>query len=155
MVPAQTQCFLQAGDHLQLSPTVKSDDKRSKPKATTKSKNVKEDKNGTKDEQDATTEKTEEVSSASKAAETKRLRPPSSLSFTLFDRLLHQHGNKVKRTLTIQYRMHEAIMQFPSSALYNNELTAAEGVKGRLLADLPNVDQDAEVCQEPVVFIDS
>ena len=73
----------------------------------------------------------------------------------MFDRLLAMYGTSIKRTLTIQYRMHEKIMRFPSDALYEKKLTAAEGVSKRLLTDLPGVNTEEEICSEPVVFIDS
>jgi hypothetical protein len=40
-----------------------------------------------------------------------------TLETTLFDRLLALHGTSIKRMLTVQYRMHEKIMQFPSAEL--------------------------------------
>lgn len=51
--------------------------------------------------------------------------------------------------------MNEQIMRFPSGALYDDKLTAADSVKDRLLTDLPVVNQDEDVCKEPVIFIDS
>jgi DNA polymerase alpha-associated DNA helicase A len=78
------------------------------------------------------------------------------LETTLFDRLLVLHGNKIKRMLTTQYRMHEKIMQFPSSALYDGKLIAAEAVKMRLLKDLPGGNvADTEDTSEPLVFWDT
>ena len=77
------------------------------------------------------------------------------LETTLFDRLLNLHGNSVKRMLTTQYRMHEKIMAFPSSALYENKLIAADAVKGRLLKDLPYDVEDSEETREPLVFFDT
>jgi hypothetical protein len=43
--------------------------------------------------------------------------PRMTLETTLFDRLLALHGTSIKRMLTVQYRMHEKIMQFPSAEL--------------------------------------
>ena len=45
-------------------------------------------------------------------------------------------------------------MSFPSEALYDGELIAADSVKSRVLSDLPGVDPDEDL-DEPVVFIDS
>ena len=59
------------------------------------------------------------------------------LETTLFDRLLTFHGPSTKRMLTIQYRMHEKIMRFPSDEMYGSRLIAAEAVKARLLTSLP------------------
>ena len=77
-----------------------------------------------------------------------------SLDYTLFDRLLSLHGQAIKRMLTTQYRMHENIMRFPSKALYDGKLLAADGVKLRLLTGLPNV-ADTEDTRTPLVFYDT
>ncbi|GAP92047.1 putative DNA polymerase alpha-associated DNA helicase A [Rosellinia necatrix] len=78
-----------------------------------------------------------------------------SLETTLFDRLLSLHGSPIKRMLTTQYRMHEAIMRFPSDQLYESKLIAAEAVGARLLKDLPYAVEDTEDTSEPVIFIDT
>ncbi|KAF2964393.1 hypothetical protein GQX73_g9188 [Xylaria multiplex] len=78
-----------------------------------------------------------------------------TLETTLFDRLLSLHGSSIKRMLTTQYRMHEAIMRFPSDQLYESKLIAAEAVKYRLLKDLPYDVEDTEDTNEPVIFIDT
>jgi DNA polymerase alpha-associated DNA helicase A len=78
-----------------------------------------------------------------------------SLETTLFDRLLRLHGPSIKRMLNTQYRMHETIMSFPSSELYESKLIAAEAVKARLLKDLPYGVDDTEDTREPLVFIDT
>lgn len=77
-----------------------------------------------------------------------------TLETTLFDRLLKLHGPKIKRMLTIQYRMHEKIMAFPSEELYESKLMAADDVKLRLLNGLPGVD-DTEDTREPLIFFDT
>ncbi|KAH8199369.1 hypothetical protein TruAng_006455 [Truncatella angustata] len=78
-----------------------------------------------------------------------------TLETTLFDRLLALHGSSIKRMLTTQYRMHEKIMRFPSDELYDGRLIAAEGVKDRLLRDLPYEVRDSEDTNEPIIFIDT
>ena len=78
-----------------------------------------------------------------------------SLEKTLFDRLLSLHGPGIKKMLTTQYRMHEQIMQFPSSELYESKLIAADSVKARLLEHLPYEVQSTDDTSEPVVFWDS
>ncbi|CRK37197.1 hypothetical protein BN1723_004260 [Verticillium longisporum] len=78
-----------------------------------------------------------------------------TLETTLFDRLLSLHGPSIKRMLTTQYRMHEAIMRFPSDELYEGRLVAAESVATRLLKDMPYEVQDTEDTNEPLVFIDT
>jgi ribosome-interacting GTPase 1 len=39
------------------------------------------------------------------------------LEVTLFDRMIKLYGNDITRMLTIQYRMHEAIMNFSSKVI--------------------------------------
>jgi DNA polymerase alpha-associated DNA helicase A len=116
-----------AGDHLQLPPTIKS-------------LNSKESKASKK----AATSVKEDASGISKTLET-----------TLFDRLLALHGPGIKRMLTTQYRMHEVIMRFPSDALYDSQLIAADTVKDRLLTDLPYEVHETEDTKEPLVFWDT
>jgi len=77
------------------------------------------------------------------------------LEKTLFDRMLALHGDDVKRMLTIQYRMHEKINSFPSSALYDSKLVAADAVKERLLTDLPYQIAETDDTKEPLVFWDT
>ncbi|KAK4035084.1 P-loop containing nucleoside triphosphate hydrolase protein, partial [Parachaetomium inaequale] len=117
-----------AGDHLQLPPTIKS--LNSKSKATAK-----------KGKESTTT-----TENATKGA---------TLETTLFDRLLKLHGPSIKRMLTTQYRMHEKIMRFPSDELYEGKLVAAEAVKARLLKDLPYEVEDTDDTSEPLIFIDT
>ncbi len=111
-----------AGDHLQLPPTIK----------TLNSKTKKS--------------KTKEIEGILKGM---------TLETTLFDRLLSLHGPGIKRMLTTQYRMHEMIMRFPSDELYESKLIAADGVKGRLLKDLPYEVAETEDTVEPVIFFDT
>ena len=49
------------------------------------------------------------------------------------ERLAEEHGVRVVRTLTVQYRMHQAIMRWASEALYHGQLTAHPSVAGHLL----------------------
>ena len=125
---AKANKLVLAGDHLQLPPTIKS----------LNSKVPKPAKGAAKEATDTNS------SGISKTLET-----------TLFDRLLALHGLSIKRMLTTQYRMHEAIMRFPSDALYDSQLIAADSVKARLLTDLPYEVQDTEDTREPLVFWDT
>ncbi|KAK4105453.1 P-loop containing nucleoside triphosphate hydrolase protein [Parathielavia hyrcaniae] len=115
-----------AGDHLQLPPTIKSLNSKSKSTGT-------KGKDGT-------------GGVPIKGA---------TLETTLFDRLLKLHGSSIKRMLTTQYRMHEKIMRFPSDELYEGRLMAAEGVKARLLKELPYEVQETDDTTEPLIFIDT
>jgi ATP-dependent RNA/DNA helicase IGHMBP2 len=71
------------------------------------------------------------------------------LAKSLFARLLDMHGDAVKLTLREQYRMNEAIMQFPSETMYDGALRAATAVADWTL-DLGD-DFDAT----PFVFVDT
>lgn len=124
-----------AGDHLQLPPTVKSSIEKSATKSKTK--------------RTADSEKVDDADS-----EVKTL-PGISLEKTLFDRLLSLHGPGIKRMLTIQYRMHDKIMRFPSDELYESKLVAADSVKSRLLKDLPYEVEETDDTREPLVFWDT
>ena len=115
-----------AGDHLQLPPTIKSTNTKSK------QGKVKPDTNATKKDASST-----------------------SLEVTLFDRLLMLHGLSIKRMLTTQYRMHETIMRFPSDEMYESKLLAADAVKARLLIGLPYEIRETDDTKEPLVFWDT
>lgn len=64
------------------------------------------------------------------------------------------YGNRIKRMLMVQYRMHQKIMEFSSQELYENKLVAASSVANHVLADLPNVDS-SENTDAPLVMIDT
>jgi superfamily I DNA and/or RNA helicase len=59
------------------------------------------------------------------------------LGLSLFERLLALHGDAIKVTLTEQHRMNEAIMRFPSEALYGGALRAHPAVAHHCLDDAP------------------
>lgn len=90
-----------------------------------------------------------------KSKENPNSKLPTSLSTTLFDRLLHLHGPSIKRMLNTQYRMHASIMSFPSTAMYDSQLVAAQSVAARLLKDLPYPVQDTEDTSVPLIFYDT
>ncbi|MBT1688245.1 AAA domain-containing protein [Dawidia soli] len=66
------------------------------------------------------------------------------LARTLFEKGIARHPRQTSM-LTVQYRMHEDIMQFPSRYFYHDELVAHASVRHALLR--PN--------QAPVLFIDT
>lgn len=78
----------------------------------------------------------------------------AGLSLSLMERLIHAHGSAVSRMLTVQYRMHEAIMTFPSSEFYEAGLVADARVERHLLRDLPRVAEN-ELTGTPLEFIDT
>ncbi|GAA5795792.1 hypothetical protein HPULCUR_001154 [Helicostylum pulchrum] len=78
----------------------------------------------------------------------------SDLSYAMLDRLMDMHGEKIKKTLTMQYRMHEKIMKFSSQELYENKLVAHKSVANHLLMDLSNVNT-CDSTSYPLVLIDS
>lgn len=119
------QKLVLAGDHLQLPPTIKSSNMRPKP-GISKSESHESESN-----------------------------KKFNLETTLFDRLLTLHGPSIKRMLTIQYRMHENIMRFPSDEMYGSRLIAAEAVKARLLISLPYPVLETDDTLEPLVFWDT
>ncbi|CEG64601.1 hypothetical protein RMATCC62417_01544 [Rhizopus microsporus] len=84
----------------------------------------------------------------------KGLSTDTDLTTTLFDRLLAMYGNRIKRMLTVQYRMHKKIMEFSSKELYENKLVADESVAEHVLADLPEVEH-TENTESPIVMIDT
>ena len=51
--------------------------------------------------------------------------------------------------------MHEKIMRFPSDELYESKLVAADGVKARLLKQLPYKVEQTEDTTEPLIFFDT
>ena len=148
-----------AGDHLQLPPTIKSTNIKEKKKAKPPPKSkttVADGVAGLTVKDPDKTKGGDGKMKEGKTQEPKMKEDDVRLETTLFDRLLKLHGNSIKRMLTTQYRMHERIMAFPSSALYEGKLMAAEAVKSRLLKDLPyDSIGDTEDTREPLVFFDT
>lgn len=89
--------------------------------------------------------------------------PPTVLSveaarqgfgISLLERLVALYGETVTRRLNVQYRMHEAIMNFSAQEFYEGDLRADVGVAGHRLRDLPGVRTEA-LTEEPVQFLDT
>ena len=78
----------------------------------------------------------------------------AGLSRSLMERLAEKHGAGVVRMLTVQYRMHQAIMCWASEAMYHGQLTSHPSVAGHLLKDLPGVT-DTEETRVPLLLIDT
>ena len=68
------------------------------------------------------------------------------LGVSLFERLVEGRGEAAKVTLAVQYRMHEAIMRYPSEALYGGALRAHPEAAGRALDDAPLEVVDTSGC---------
>ena len=76
------------------------------------------------------------------------------LGRSLFERCIDLAGPTIARRLTVQYRMHEAIMDFSSLEFYDAELTAHESVRSHLLADLDGIEP-SPLTQTAIEFIDT
>lgn len=75
-------------------------------------------------------------------------------SKSMMERLMEVYGDDISRLLTIQYRMHESIMDFSSERFYKGQLEAHPSVARHLLSELPGV-QASPLTQTPVQFIDT
>ena len=76
------------------------------------------------------------------------------LAVSLMERLVTRFGPRVARLLTVQYRMHAAIMGFSSAEFYDGELVADASVIAHRLCDLPGVRAEP-LTESPVQFIDT
>lgn len=76
------------------------------------------------------------------------------LAVSLMERLIARFGTRVSRLLTVQHRMHAAIMGFSNSEFYNEELAAHEQVANHRLCDLAGVKAEP-ITESPVQFIDT
>uniref|UniRef100_A0A663FAK0 DNA-binding protein SMUBP-2 n=1 Tax=Aquila chrysaetos chrysaetos TaxID=223781 RepID=A0A663FAK0_AQUCH len=76
------------------------------------------------------------------------------LSLSLMERLIERYGEKIVKMLTMQYRMHQTIMQWASSEMYSGRLTAHPSVAQHLLKDLPGVTSTEETTI-PLLLIDT
>ncbi|MBI3725050.1 IGHMBP2 family helicase, partial [bacterium] len=76
------------------------------------------------------------------------------LSSTLFERMIERHPG-AGTLLEVQYRMHAAIMRFPSERLYDGKLVAHGSVAAHLLRDLPGIDASREDAGAPLAFFDT
>jgi superfamily I DNA and/or RNA helicase len=73
---------------------------------------------------------------------------------SLLERLVDLYGDTITRRLDVQYRMHEAIMDFSSREFYDGGLRADASVRDHRLCDLPGVRPNA-LTETPVQFIDT
>jgi superfamily I DNA and/or RNA helicase len=73
---------------------------------------------------------------------------------SLMQRLIEREGESVYRRLTVQYRMHESIMNFSSDTFYDGSLVADASVKSHRLCDLTDV-VETDQTTTPMEFIDT
>ncbi len=76
------------------------------------------------------------------------------LSTTLFERLKKSLSDELQTLLRVQYRMHEAIMNFSSEKFYEGKLIADESVKAHTADELAGA-QKTNLTRNPVVYIDT
>ncbi|XP_042224087.1 DNA-binding protein SMUBP-2-like isoform X2 [Homarus americanus] len=76
------------------------------------------------------------------------------LEHSLMERIIDQCGEDVVRMLTVQYRMNNLIMQWASSAMYQNRLVAHPSVASHLLNQLKDV-KTSEDTESALVLIDT
>ena len=75
------------------------------------------------------------------------------LGATLFERCIERYPQQA-RLLSVQYRMHEQIMNWSSQAMYEGALEAHESVRQHRLGELPTVDLGEDL-DSPLLFIDT
>ncbi len=73
---------------------------------------------------------------------------------SLFERLMTLRGQNFSSKLSVQYRMHEAIMSFSSREFYQGDLIADAAVREHLLHELEHVTA-LPATEFPVEFIDT
>ena len=76
------------------------------------------------------------------------------LGVSLMERLNIRFGDLVTSSLTEQYRMHSAIMGFPSAEFYADRLTAHPSVASHSLRDLAHF-RSQDVATTPLLFLDT
>jgi ATP-dependent RNA/DNA helicase IGHMBP2 len=76
------------------------------------------------------------------------------LAVSLMERLVARFGTGISRLLTVQHRMHEAIMGFSNAEFYEGLLVAHESVAGHRLCDFADVRPES-LTETPVQFIDT
>ncbi|NXN97066.1 SMBP2 protein, partial [Rhinopomastus cyanomelas] len=76
------------------------------------------------------------------------------LALSLMERLVERYEEAAVRMLTVQYRMHRAIMDWASAEMYGGRLSAHPSVAQHLLKDLPGVATTEET-SVPLLLIDT
>ncbi|WP_428305130.1 AAA domain-containing protein [Lacipirellula sp.] len=73
---------------------------------------------------------------------------------SMMQRLVELYGPLITRQLTVQYRMHDHIMDFSSEQFYDGTLVGDETVRTRTLNELVGVE-DTPFTQTPLEYIDT
>jgi superfamily I DNA and/or RNA helicase len=73
---------------------------------------------------------------------------------SMMHRLIEREGQSIYRRLTVQYRMHEAIMDFSSQEFYEGTLIADVSVATHTLDQLPGV-ASTPLTDQPLMFVDT
>ncbi|XP_053648045.1 DNA-binding protein SMUBP-2 isoform X2 [Cherax quadricarinatus] len=76
------------------------------------------------------------------------------LEHSLMERVIDQCGEGIVRMLTVQYRMNTQIMEWASSAMYQNRLVASPSVASHILQDLKGVHVNEDT-ENVLVLIDT
>lgn len=76
------------------------------------------------------------------------------LGTSLMERLLREVRADLSRMLTVQYRMHQDIMKFPSDYFYEKELSAHPSVQEAVLAELPYIKNNL-LTEQPIHYYDT
>ncbi|XP_055802390.1 uncharacterized protein LOC129871491 isoform X2 [Solanum dulcamara] len=76
------------------------------------------------------------------------------LGKTLFERLADFYGDEIMSMLTVQYRMHELIMNWSSRELYENKIEAHSSVASHMLYQLEDVKKSPST-EKALLLIDT
>ncbi|XP_069151060.1 uncharacterized protein [Solanum lycopersicum] len=76
------------------------------------------------------------------------------LGKTLFERLADLYGDEIMSMLTVQYRMHEQIMNWSSGELYENKIEAHSSVASHMLYHLEDVKESPST-EKALLLIDT
>ena len=80
-------------------------------------------------------------------------RKAEGLTYTLFSRLTALYGDGIKKTLTVQYRMHPTIMEWCNQNVYDKQLSGETDIDW-LLCHLPNIQRTDDTI-EPLILVDT
>ena len=73
---------------------------------------------------------------------------------SMFERLIELYGDSRTRMLTVQYRSHATLMEFPSVKFYDGNLIHHSSVARKLLCDIPKI-MSTDATTIPLLFFDT